>query len=135
MCMLCQSRHISLHLLSIPQNLMLLLPSLNCFKLFLPALSSVVCFLRAAGASEHDLLSRIIETLGPPPAWMMAAGKRTSTFFKQVPAGAAADGSSSSSSAAAAAAAAAAGGEGGVGYRLYTKEEFEAANKTQVSVN
>jgi hypothetical protein len=57
----------------------------------------------------------------------MAAAKRTSTFFKQVPAGAAADGGSSS-----AAAAAAAGGEGGVGYRLYTKEEFEAANKTQV---
>jgi hypothetical protein len=83
----------------------------------------------AAGASEHDLLSRIIETLGPPAPWMMAAAKRTSTFFTQVPA--AAGGSSSSSSAAAAAAAA--GGEGAGGYRLYTKEEFEAANKTQVS--
>jgi hypothetical protein len=58
---------------------------------------------------------------------MMAAAKRTSTFFTQVPG--AAGGSSSSS----AAAAAAGGGEGVGGYRLYTKEEFEAANKTQVS--
>jgi mevalonate pyrophosphate decarboxylase len=56
---------------------------------------------------------------------MMAAAKRTNTFFTQVPG--TAGGSSSSS------AAAAAFGEGVGGYRLYTKEEFEAANKTQVS--
>jgi hypothetical protein len=106
----------------------------------------VLCW--PSGASEHDLMSRIIETLGPPPEWMMAAAKRTDNFFKRVPTNssngnsnaAATAGSSSAAAAAAEPAAAAAGGGDAVGgqsqsfeYVLYSREEFEALNKCQVS--
>lgn len=82
-------------------------------------------------------MSRIIETLGPPPEWMMAAAKRTDVFFKRVrtaagaaaPAGAAAEAPAPASSSTAGAAA---GAEQAVEYVLYSKEEFEAINKCQV---
>lgn len=112
-------------------------------------LSTVVCYaVRCcpSGASEHDLMSRIIETLGPPPEWMMAAAKRTDNFFKRVPtnssngnSNAAAAAGSSSAAAAEPAAAAAAGGDAVGGqsqsfeYVLYSREEFETLNKCQVS--
>lgn len=34
------------------------------------------------GASEHDLLSRVIEMLGPPPPAILAKAKHTSKFFR-----------------------------------------------------
>jgi hypothetical protein len=35
------------------------------------------------GASEHDLLGRILETLGPLPPHLLGAGKHTSKFFRR----------------------------------------------------
>jgi dual specificity protein kinase YAK1 len=35
------------------------------------------------GASEHDLLSRIIETLGSLPAWLLLESKNTEKFFRR----------------------------------------------------
>lgn len=94
------------------------------------------------GASEHDLMSRIIETLGPPPEWMMAAAKRTDNFFKRVPVNsdpaAATAGPSSAGAepgatgADAAAPAAASSSQQAFQYVLFSKEEFEAVNKCQV---
>jgi len=94
-------------------------------------------------------MSRIIETLGPPPDWMMGAAKRTDNFFKRVPvsnqAGSsaapvaadnpghlAAAGDGAQAPEVAAAAAAAAGTPRAYEYVLYTKEEFETVNKCQV---
>lgn len=93
-------------------------------------------------------MSRIIETLGPPPDWMMGAAKRTDNFFKRVPvnnqagssAAAAADDNPGHLAAAgeaaqvpeAAGTAAAAGTPRAYEYVLYTKEEFETVNKCQV---
>jgi hypothetical protein len=89
------------------------------------------------GASEHDLLCRIIETLGPVPSWMVAAAKRANTFFKRVPA----PGAPLASDAAAAAGSAGAAGSGAAGaaqppadcaFVVYSREEFEAVNKCKV---
>lgn len=81
-------------------------------------------------------MSRIIETLGPPPAWMMNAAKRTDSFFKKVQVNRSAGGNSSSGSGAAgdAAAATEAAAAGAHEYVLYTRQEFEAVNKCQVRV-
>jgi hypothetical protein len=39
------------------------------------------------GASEHDLLSRVLEMLGPLPPWMLSSGKYSEKFFaKSAPA-------------------------------------------------
>jgi serine/threonine protein kinase len=35
------------------------------------------------GASEHDLLSRIVEMMGPPPSYMLAAAKNTDKYFRR----------------------------------------------------
>lgn len=112
-----------------------------------------LCPCLTTGASEHDLLSRIVETLGPPPEWMMTSAKRTEHFFRQVPAASAAAGPGSSASNAASGSspassglgplgggstgaaglgAMAAGGPQGHSYVLYTKGEFEAVNKCKV---
>lgn len=37
------------------------------------------------GASEHDLLARIVETLGMPPAWLLLESKHSDKFFKKQP--------------------------------------------------
>eukprot|EP00955_Chlamydomonas_euryale_P024339 256554-Chlamydomonas_euryale.AAC.1 len=34
------------------------------------------------GASEHDLLVRVTETLGTPPPWLLADAKHASKFFR-----------------------------------------------------
>jgi hypothetical protein len=39
------------------------------------------------GASEHDLLTRITETLGPLPSWLLGEAKHTEKYFKRVPLG------------------------------------------------
>lgn len=35
------------------------------------------------GASEHDLLSRIVEMMGPPPTYMLSAAKNTDKYFRR----------------------------------------------------
>lgn len=35
------------------------------------------------GASEHDLLARVIETRGLPPTWLLHSAKHTDKFFKR----------------------------------------------------
>jgi dual specificity protein kinase YAK1 len=35
------------------------------------------------GASEHDLLSRVVEMMGAPPAYMLAAAKNTDKYFRR----------------------------------------------------
>jgi dual specificity protein kinase YAK1 len=115
------------------------------------------------GASEHDLLGRILETLGPLPPHLLSAGKHTSKFFRRAqppgtaaPAAAAPGGEATSSSsaeaaaetaaalaAADAAAVAAASGPhsvvchdaAGVAYTLRDKDNFEAVNRVAVSQN
>lgn len=37
-----------------------------------------------AGASEHDLLVRVVEMLGMPPAWLLAEAKHTDKYFRLV---------------------------------------------------
>ena len=37
------------------------------------------------GASEHDLISRVIETLGVLPSWMMGEAKHADKFFQRLP--------------------------------------------------
>lgn len=34
------------------------------------------------GASEHDLLNRIVETLGMPPPWLLHEAKHSDKFFR-----------------------------------------------------
>ncbi|KAK9828210.1 hypothetical protein WJX74_003592 [Apatococcus lobatus] len=36
------------------------------------------------GASEHDLLVRIVEMLGPPPDWLLHKAQNTSKFFRNL---------------------------------------------------
>lgn len=33
------------------------------------------------GASEHDLLTRIVQTFGMPPAWLLESAKHADKFF------------------------------------------------------
>ena len=37
------------------------------------------------GASEHDLITRVIETLGVLPSWMMGEAKHADKFFQRLP--------------------------------------------------
>jgi len=34
------------------------------------------------GASEYDLLSRIVEMMGPPPSYVLATAKNTDKYFR-----------------------------------------------------
>ncbi len=36
------------------------------------------------GASEHDLLVRIVEMLGPPPDWLLHKAQNASKFFRSL---------------------------------------------------
>jgi len=36
------------------------------------------------GASEHDLLTRVVEMMGPPPDSLLAAAKHTKKFFHRL---------------------------------------------------
>lgn len=36
------------------------------------------------GASEHDLLVRIVEMLGPPPDWLLHKAQNTNKFFRSL---------------------------------------------------
>jgi serine/threonine protein kinase len=36
------------------------------------------------GASEHDLLTRVVEMMGPPPNSLLAAAKHTKKFFHRL---------------------------------------------------
>lgn len=89
-----------------------------------------------AGASEHDLLTRITETLGSPPAWMLNEAKHTDKFFKRTTASPPATRRSSTSSSrhttsAGGTEATASTTAEQLQYALFTKAEFEARNNCE----
>lgn len=76
------------------------------------------------GACEHDLLSRLVATLGPPPDAVLAAGKNTSKYFAERGGGGPRGGPPLLQ--AVAGAPRGVGALGKRGYRLRSREEFEA---------
>lgn len=69
-----------------------------------------------AGASEYNLLQRIVETIGMPPDHMITNSASGSKYFARVTEGSRTDASGAASS-----------------YRLLSQEEFELRENTKVS--
>ena len=69
------------------------------------------------GASEYNLLSRISETLGPPPASMLSVASNTHKFFRQTEGGAQSGGLSAAMHSGDA--------DAGATFRLMTLDEYE----------